>query len=49
MTDSLDKEYPIDYAHMSFKAKILGKFLLGQHFYIIRFLSKIKQYLNVIV
>ena len=45
----LDKEYPIDYAHMSFKAKILGKFLLGQHFYIIRFLSKIKQYFNVIV
>lgn len=49
MTDSLDKEYPIDYAHMSFKAKILGKFLLGQHFCIIRFLSKIKQYLNVII
>lgn len=40
---NLDNEYPIDYKHMSLKAKMLGKLLIGHHFELIRVISKVKQ------
>lgn len=40
---NLDNEYHIDYKHMSLKAKMLGKLLIGHHFEMIRVISKVKQ------
>lgn len=38
----IDFNYPIDYKHISLKAKLLGKLLLGRHFCLIRIISKVK-------
>lgn len=46
LCSNLDNAYCIDYKHMSFKAKIIGKLLLGQHFKIIRTISKSKHLIN---
>ncbi|WP_195741562.1 glycosyltransferase family 2 protein [Bacteroides faecis] len=43
LIDKLDKAYPIDYNHMSLKAKFLGKLLLGRHFSLIRAISRSKR------
>lgn len=43
---NLDKSYPVDYKHMSGKAKVLGRLLLGQHFKTIRLISNLKHKLG---
>lgn len=40
LLDNLDSRFAIDFKHMSIKAKILGKLLLGRHFGLIRTISK---------
>lgn len=39
---NLDLTYPIDYVHMSFKARFLGKLILARRFGVLRIISKIK-------
>lgn len=46
LNQNLDASYPIDYAHMSSKAKLLGKLLLAKHFKTIRFISNLKHKLG---
>lgn len=46
LKQNLDASYPIDYVHMSGKAKLLGKLLLGKHFKTIRIISNLKHKLG---
>ena len=46
LKQNLDAAYPIDYVHMSGKAKLLGKLLLGKHFKTIRLISNLKHKLD---
>lgn len=46
LNQNLDASYPIDYVHMSSKAKLLGKLLLAKHFKTIRFVSNLKHKLG---
>lgn len=46
LKQNLDASYPIDYVHMSGKAKLLGKLLLGKHFKTIRLISNLKHKLD---
>ncbi len=39
---NLDLSYPIDYRHMSFKARLLGRLVLARSFGFVRMISKIK-------
>ncbi len=43
---NIDSNYPIDYKHISLKAKLLGKLLLGRYFCLIRIISKLKHLKN---
>lgn len=46
LMQNLDTSYPIDYKHMSSKAKLLGKLLLAKHFKTIRMISNLKHKLG---
>lgn len=42
LMQNLDLSYPIDYRHMSFKARLLGQLILARRFGFVRMISKIK-------
>lgn len=46
LEDNLDSSYPIDYQHMSFKARFLGKLILTRRFGVLRVISKIKHFIG---
>lgn len=46
LMQNLDASYPIDYKHMSGKAKLLGKLLLAKHFKTICLISNLKHKLE---
>ncbi len=43
---NLDLAYPIDYVHMSFKARFLGKLILARRFGLLKIISRIKHLLG---
>lgn len=46
LRQNLDLTYPIDYAHMSLKARFLGMLILTRRFGVLRIISKIKHLLR---
>lgn len=46
LNENIDASYPIDYVHMSGKAKLLGKLLLAKRFKTIRIISNLKHKLG---
>lgn len=46
LKDNLDSSYPIDFQHMSFKARFLGRLIIARRYEIIRIISKVKHFIE---